>query len=117
MKSLEAPLDRHARDLAAGSQLLLVLGLIRRDGPIHGYALIKAMEATTGGAFWKEGTIYPLLARLERDGVLRALWGQGDGGPPRKKYALTDDGARLLRHARLAWTDHRERLDALLEEP
>jgi PadR family transcriptional regulator PadR len=44
----------------------------------------------------KEGTVYPILARLDRDGLVRSEWVESDQGPPRKYYALTAEGRRLF---------------------
>lgn len=109
--------DRVEHDLAGGALLLLLLGHVRRHGPIHGYALIKAMEETTGRTHWKEGTIYPVLGRLEQEGLLRADWQVGGRGPPRKMYVLTRAGDHALDRARLVWHQTRDALDELLEEP
>ncbi len=104
--------DRLERDLVQGTLHLLILAHLAR-GPLHGYALIKAMEETTGPGYWKEGTIYPLLARMDKEGLLKSTWSTGDG-PPRKTYTLTRQGTRLLAHGRTAWTDLRDAMDTLL---
>jgi PadR family transcriptional regulator, regulatory protein PadR len=73
------------RDLASGFLHLLVLAHVERIGPIHGYGLIKAMDDATGNkGLWKEGTVYPLLNQLEKEGLVRSRWGKGASGPRRK---------------------------------
>lgn len=106
-------LERLERDMRAGMMHVLVLGHLKA-GPLHGYGLIKAMEATTGEGQWKEGTVYPLLAALERDGLVSARWGEGGTGARRKYYQLTPAGRQALRIAVDHWKDLRATMDKLL---
>lgn len=73
---------------------LCVLRVVERQAA-HGYAIATSLETvglgTVGG-----GTLYPILNRLQRDGLLTAEWTPGDGGPGRKVYSLTQEGAREL---------------------
>jgi PadR family transcriptional regulator len=71
---------------------LLLLATLRHTGPVHGYALITALRDRSDGAFdLPEGTVYPALHRLERDGSVASTW---DTGAPRKRriYTLTPAG-------------------------
>jgi DNA-binding PadR family transcriptional regulator len=71
---------------------LLLLATLRRTGPVHGYALITALRDRSGGTFdLREGTVYPALHRLERDGSVASSW---DTAAPRKRriYTLTPVG-------------------------
>ena len=52
-----------------------------------------------------EGTIYPLLTRLKNAGLLQYRWEESTGGPPRKYYALTNDGIRFLEELSDTWED------------
>ncbi len=61
------------------------------DLPRHGYAIAQAL-ADKGFGVIKGGTLYPLLARLEADGLVASTWQAGDGGPGRKVFAITGDG-------------------------
>lgn len=108
-------LDRLDRELRNGVLQLLLLGTIQRQGPIHGYGIIQSMERATqmqGG--WKEGTIYPILASLDRSGVLRSRWGEGPGAR-RKYYELTPSGERSLAAATARWERIRDAVGAALE--
>lgn len=109
-------LVRVERDMTTGFLHPLVLLHVQRDGPIHGYALIKAMEATTGRSLWKEGTVYPLLAHLEKEGLVESRWGTGTSGPRRKYHQITPAGRQVVRLAAVIWKDLRTNLDRLLEE-
>ena len=66
------------------------------DGPRHGYAIMEALRAGSGGQFdLPTGTIYPALHRLERAGLVRTTW-SGEGGRRRRLYELTPAGRRML---------------------
>ena len=52
-----------------------------------------------------EGTLYPLLTRLKNAGLLAYRWEESKSGPPRKYYAITDDGKEFLKELDITWTD------------
>jgi len=64
-------------------------------GRHYGYSLIRVLSER-GSISLKEGTIYPILARLDRDGLVASEWVESVQGPPRKYYALTSSGRRLF---------------------
>ncbi len=64
-------------------------------GRHYGYSLVRALSES-GSISLKEGTIYPILARLDRDGLVRSEWVASDQGPPRKYYGLTSSGRQLF---------------------
>jgi PadR family transcriptional regulator PadR len=75
---------------------LLVLGLLEEE-PKYGYAIIKELDARSNSYFqMKEGSLYPVLHQLERDGLLRTQWRQQRGKPNRRYYAITPRGRRAL---------------------
>ncbi len=82
---------------------LLLLAVLAKTGPVHGYALIAALRARSDGAFdLAEGTVYPALHRMERAGLIASQW--EDGAPRRRRiYAITADGhqARLAKRREL----------------
>jgi PadR family transcriptional regulator len=84
---------------------LLLLATLHRTGPAHGYALITALREGSGGAFdLPEGTVYPALHRLERDGAVTSSW---DSDAPRKRrvYQLTRVGEVALAEKRTRWRE------------
>ena len=82
-----------------GGLLLAVL----EPGPLHGYAIINAVQERSGGALeLRTGTIYPALNRLERLGLLESHR-QSVGERHRRCYALTDAGHRALAQERTSW--------------
>jgi PadR family transcriptional regulator PadR len=66
------------------------------------------------GMVTAEGTLYPLLSRLKKDGRVTTRWRDSDAGPPRKYYAITDDGRRALAEFAGEWTRFRQAVESLL---
>lgn len=70
---------------------LLVLATLR-TGPAHGYEIAMAVERDSGGSFsFQHGTLYPILHRLEKDGLIQGGWDEASGRR-RKVYGLTSKG-------------------------
>jgi PadR family transcriptional regulator len=96
---------------------LMVLATLRRTGPVHGYGLIVALRDASAGAFdLPEGTVYPALHRLERDGAVRSSWDDG-GVRKRRVYALTAAGQTALVAKQTQWTAFAQGMRALLGSP
>ena len=89
------------QQLKKGVLELLVLDTICR-GPTYGYALLTALKENTNGFFaLKEGTLYPILYRLEDDGLITSSWSAAEGRTaPKKIYTATSLGhtARMERN-------------------
>ncbi|MGY2063943.1 PadR family transcriptional regulator [Blastococcus sp. SYSU DS0619] len=92
---------------------------VMADGPTYGYAIASELAAAGFGDV-KGGTLYPLLARLEKNSLVTVAWRTGDGGPERKYFTLTDAGRRELEHGQDRWqsfsarvTDHLSAADAI----
>jgi len=86
--------DRRITQLRKGILELAVMGVLYRERH-YGYSLIRVLTER-GAKSLKEGTIYPILARLDRDGLVGSEWVESDQGPPRKYYALTALGRQLF---------------------
>src|SRR6476659_4613606 len=75
---------------------IMLLATLRDDGPAHGYAIIASLRERSLGAFdLPEGTVYPALYRLERDGLVGSEW-DASAASRRRVYSLTPAGARAL---------------------
>ncbi|GAA1107993.1 PadR family transcriptional regulator [Arthrobacter flavus] len=72
--------------------------------PTHGYALIEILNSY-GFPDLKGGTLYPLLARLEQQGLIQSQWNHDQSGPGRKIFTTTGQGHFLLDAAIQAWDD------------
>ena len=82
---------------------LLLLATLRQVGPAHGYALISGLRERSGGAFdLPEGTVYPALHRLERDGLVSSEW-DVSLARRRRVYRLTPAGETVLAGRRREW--------------
>lgn len=91
------------KDLVAASATPLVLAILS-EGDSYGYAIIKRVGEVSGGELrWTDGMVYPLLHRLERRGLVEAVWGQSETGRRRKYYRLTGAGAEQLARQRRQW--------------
>ena len=89
--------------------LLAVMG----EGPAYGYEMTKRLAAR-GLSIVGEGSIYPLLGRLERDGLVDTHRSASNGGPPRKYYKLSGRGRRALSAGVDEWRTTRDAVDAVL---
>jgi PadR family transcriptional regulator PadR len=81
------------------------------DGERYGYELVS----TLGEVLSSEGTIYPLLARLRKDGWVKTSWQESASGPPRRYYGLTDSGREALEHFKGEWLRFRDAVDDNLD--
>lgn len=91
---------------------LLVLAALE-GGECYGYDLSRQLQAAGLGTI-KGGTLYPVLARLERDGAVAVRWSAPTAGPARKYYRLTAAGRDQLRDRAAAWLGFADRARALL---
>ena len=94
MKYSDDDRDKRITQLRKGILELAVMGVLYNERH-YGYSLIRVLSES-GTISLKEGTIYPILARLDRDGLVRSEWAESDQGPPRKYYALTSSGRQLF---------------------
>jgi DNA-binding PadR family transcriptional regulator len=90
--------DRASTELRRGVLQVAVLALLRR--PTYGYDLLRVLGE--GGLATEEGTLYPVLRRLEAEGLLRSSW-DTSGNRPRKYYESTDEGRAVLCALRSEW--------------
>jgi PadR family transcriptional regulator len=107
-----------AVDDARQTQLLrgvldLCLLAVMDEGPAYGYEMTKRLRAR-GLSIVGEGSIYPALGRLEREGLVETYRAASNGGPPRKYYRPSDEGRRVLAAGVSEWRAARDALDALL---
>ncbi|MBA4860354.1 helix-turn-helix transcriptional regulator [Streptomyces sp. PSKA54] len=87
---------------------------VLEPGPLHGYAIIAAVQRRSGGILeLRTGTIYPALNRLERVGLLSSSW-QSVGERRRRCYELTDAGRDALAGERTAWSEFTAAIGSVL---
>src|SRR5436309_11304338 len=93
----------YSKELLKGAADTLVLSSFR-DGEKYGYQVVKELELRSAGFFrLKEGTLYPILHRLETQGLLAARWQTMPNGSERRYYSLTSKGRRALSEKLTEW--------------
>jgi PadR family transcriptional regulator PadR len=80
----------------------------------YGFDLVRAL-ADVDGMVTSEGTIYPLLSRLRRDGLVESTWRESTSGPPRRYYTLTKSGRAALAGFQREWERFRNAVDQFME--
>ena len=94
---------------------ILVLRVLE-DGPSHGYRVIELLRERSAGTFdLPEGTVYPVLHRLERRGLLSSAWTTG-AGRRRRVYSLTGPGRLALTAGRQDWARFTVAVGSVLKE-
>jgi PadR family transcriptional regulator PadR len=101
--------------LRRGALEFCVLALLR-GGEWYGLDIARRLSVD-GVLLHGEGTLYPLLARLRRSGLVETSWRESTTGPPRRYYTLTRDGLHALDTFRATWGPFRDAVDSALEGP
>jgi len=109
--------NRFVQQLKKGVLELLVLKLICREAT-YGYELLTQLKERSGGLFQlKEGTLYPILYRLEDEGMITASWTGGEGRvTPRKIYTATEKGREENLHRQTQWKEFTSAVNTMLQE-
>ena len=97
-------------ELRRGTVILCVLANLGE--PTYGYGLIEKLSKTVISI--EANTLYPLLRRLEGQGLLQSAWNT-DGAKPRKYYKLTDFGQEVLSELKKHWSDTIKNMNQILE--
>jgi PadR family transcriptional regulator PadR len=103
------------RELKRGTLEMVLLKLLS-ERQMYGYELVSTLEERGGEEFQiKEGTLYPVLYRLENAGFIESRWETLERGVPRKYYRLTDQGKYQLAHLVKEWQDFFTVINRILE--
>ena len=96
---------------------MLVLEAIS-EGLTYGYALLNKLKMRTNGYFTlKEGTLYPILYRLEDDGLIRAQWSEPEGRTaPKKIYTVTETGKAARQDRYQIWVDFTDTVNSFYKK-
>jgi PadR family transcriptional regulator PadR len=104
------------RDLRKGSARVLILTVLA-EKPMYGYQIVKELKRRSKGYFvFKEGTLYPALHGMEKEGLLTSEWQVVQKGPSRKYYHITEAGRNALAASTREWTTFSKRLLSILGE-
>ena len=104
-------LNNWQTQLRKGLLDIVVLNLLQR-GPSHGYEMVQIMKRIEGLQI-REGNIYPVLARLETDGLVTSYSQPSTDGPPRKYFKLTESGQKALDDMNKHWDKLIESLEII----
>ena len=116
MTAVEEARRSIGRELKRGSLELIVLHLLE-PGEAYGYEIVSKLTAQTNGTLEvTDGTLYPVLYRLERAGHVAVRWETPARGVPRKYYQLTDSGHTELERLRGEWAAFASAMTKLLKK-
>ena len=105
--------DALLAQMRRGTLQYCVLSLLA-DEERYGFDLVRGLSELDG-MVTSEGTIYPLLSRLRRDGLVESTWQESPSGPPRRYYRLSTAGRAALEAFRLEWRRFRDAVDHFVE--
>jgi DNA-binding PadR family transcriptional regulator len=108
--------SRFSSELVRSSTDLVILTLLLKR-PMYGYEILVSLADRGNGQFQlKQGTLYPLLYRLEREGWIRANWETPPNGKQRKVYSLTAEGGKVQQARAGEWLRFTKSVNSILEE-
>lgn len=111
-------LKKFRKELNAGTMSLVILAVLdQAEQPLYGYQIAKSMDRLDfdGEPFVKQGTLYPVLRSMEKNGLLSSEVEPSITGPPRRYYCITDEGREILRGWKHIWVRTRDCVDAILD--
>jgi PadR family transcriptional regulator PadR len=97
-----------------GSTTLLILAVLSEE-PMYGYQISQELDQRSDGYFdMKEGLLYPLLHRMQREGLVNSNWQEAEGARRRKYYAITKAGQEALQEQSKEWQMFMSKLQGVL---
>jgi PadR family transcriptional regulator PadR len=102
------------KELKRGTLEMLLLKLLA-ERPMYGYEIVTTLEKRAGQLQLRESTLYPVLYRLENDGLIRAHWETFERGAPRKYYQLNPTGSEELLRLVGEWQGFTSAINQILE--
>ena len=95
---------RHKIDVQQGTLALMILKTLDVLGPLHGYGIARRIEQISGDLLAvNQGSLYPVLLRLEQEGAIASEWGPSDSNRRARFYRLTRAGRKLLEAETREW--------------
>lgn len=92
-----------SKQLMAASTRPIILAILAR-GEDYGYSIIQKVRSISGGSLeWTDGMLYPVLQRMEMDGLIESRWRAVDGSRPRRYYRITASGRQDLESELAGW--------------
>jgi len=97
------------KDVHQGTLALMVLKTLDVLGPLHGYGIARRIEQISGALLSvNQGTLYPLMLRLEQEGAITSEWGPSENNRRARFYRLKPAGRKLLEAERRDWEETSE---------
>ena len=91
-------------DVLQGTLALMVLKTLEVLGPLHGYGIARRIEQISGDLLAvNQGTLYPVLLRLEQEGAIASVWGASENNRRARFYSLTRSGQKMLQAETRGW--------------
>lgn len=104
------------RELLKGNTPVLILAVLA-DAPRHGYSIAREIERRSENALsLGEGSLYPALHALEREGLIVGVWEPQPSGPARKVYAITPAGKSELERRTRTWRSFADAIERVISE-
>ena len=92
------------KDVQQGTLALMVMKTLELLGPLHGYGIARRIEQISGDLLAvNQGTLYPVLLRLEQEGAIESEWGASENNRRARFYRLTREGRRQLQVETRDW--------------
>lgn len=109
--------DKYERQMKKGVLDMIVLELLKSEAK-YGYQIIQEMRERGGDIFsLKDGTLYPILYRLEDDGLVVSKWSEAEGKQvPRKYYEITETGRQALCEIEATWERISDGISRIMED-
>jgi transcriptional regulator len=102
-------------DVKQGTLVLMVLKTLEVLGPLHGYGIARRVEQISGDLLSvNQGTLYPLLLKLEQEGSIESDWGASENNRRARYYSLTKTGRRQLQSEVQEWQQTTEIMERFL---
>ena len=96
-------MERISKELMGASSVPIILSLLK-NGDSYGYEIMQKVKTLSSGRIeWKEGSIYPVLKKLEATGLIKSYWKVEGAQRPRKYYAIKQDGKKILQKEIEKW--------------
>ena len=97
---------KHSNDRLQGTLDLMILRMLDRRGPMHGYAMTQHIARVSNDVLrLQEGSLYPALHRMTQTGLLKASWGSSENGRRARYYEITAAGREQLAEEKKKWAE------------
>jgi PadR family transcriptional regulator PadR len=95
-----------SKTLMAASTRPMILAILSRGGEDYGYSIIQKVKDISGGYLqWTDGMLYPVLQRMEMDGLIASQWKLSGESRPRRYYTITEKGRSDLASELVSWNN------------